>query len=260
MAKKKTTREEAAITPAPQSAPASQPPKQASPAFGPGGIQIETMEQAWNFAKVYVRSGLAPKGFESPEAVIIAMQLGAEMGLKPLAALQSIAVINGRPSIWGDGMLAVCRQSGLFDEENFVESIQLDPNNGELIATCSCRRLPNGQIITREYALSDAKQAGLLDKKGPWSQYTKRMLQMRARSWALRDGFTDVLRGLISAEEAQGIRAPVVDRTPAPRVKQVDQLDEITARLESRRDEVENAEDAGAGELDPEFQLQQQTE
>jgi hypothetical protein len=37
---------------------------------------------------------------------------------------------------------------------------------------------------------------------GPWTQYPRRMLQMRARGFALRDAFPDVLRGLVTAEEA----------------------------------------------------------
>jgi hypothetical protein len=49
--------------------------------------------------------------------------------------------------------------------------------------------------------MDDAKAAGLLGKQGPWSQYPKRMRQMRARGFALRDVFPDVLKGMPVAEE-----------------------------------------------------------
>ena len=59
--------------------------------------------------------------------------------------------------------------------------------------------------MVREFSMQDAKQAGLTGKQGPWSQYPRRMLQMRARAFALRDVFADVLRGVHVAEEAQDI-------------------------------------------------------
>jgi hypothetical protein len=70
-----------------------------------------------------------------------------------------------------------------------------------------------------QFSVTDAKKAQLWGKGGPWSQYARRMLQMRARGFALRDAFPDVLRGLITAEEAQDyptpepVREPVVVRT-----------------------------------------------
>jgi hypothetical protein len=53
--------------------------------------------------------------------------------------------------------------------------------------------------------MDDAKAAGLQGKQGPWTQYPKRMRQMRARAFALRDVFPDVLRGLPVAEEVMDI-------------------------------------------------------
>jgi hypothetical protein len=53
------------------------------------------------------------------------------------------------------------------------------------------------------FSVADAKRAGLWGKSGPWTQYPRRMLQLRARGFALRDAFPDVLKGLVTAEEAQ---------------------------------------------------------
>jgi len=158
-----------------------------------------TLDEYWRFANAVVRSGMAPKGMQQPDSVLVAIQMGAEVGLTPMAALQNIAVINGRPSVWGDAMLAICRSSGVFDEAAFEETIE--ERDGKIIASCTVRRLPNGKPVTRTFSMDDAKQAGLAGKPGPWQQYPKRMLQMRARSWALRDTFPDILRGLNCAEE-----------------------------------------------------------
>jgi len=160
--------------------------------------------------------------------VLVAIQMGAEVGLTPMAALQNIAVINGRPSVWGDAMLAICRSSGVFDEAAFEETIE--ERDGKIIASCTVRRLPNGKPVTRTFSMDDAKQAGLAGKPGPWQQYPKRMLQMRARSWALRDTFPDILRGLHCAEEVIDIEAEQRTAEPA----QGSRADQLAERLKEQ--------------------------
>ena len=142
---------------------------------------------------------------ETAAKIFVALQLGYELGLSPMAALQSIYVVNGIPTLYGDGMLAVVRQSGLFDEAAFKEEII--ERDGTLVARCTVRRLPDGKPVTREYSLKQAQAAGLTAKQ-VWRQFPHRMLQMRARSWALRDAFSDVLKGLRATEE-------LIDVTPA---------------------------------------------
>ena len=182
--------------------------------FGQRGIELASYEEAFRFAKSVIASGFAPKGVDKPESVLIAMQMGAELGLPPMQAIQSVAVINGRPSLWGDALLAVCRDSGLFDESAFVEAIEGEGDKRQ--ASCTVRRLPSGQPCTRTFSMSDAKRAGLAGKTGPWTQYPDRMLQMRARTFALRDTFTDVLRGFTSREEARDMTPIRTTATVAP--------------------------------------------
>jgi hypothetical protein len=70
------------------------------------------------------------------------------------------------------------------------------------IAVCVAKRKGRKPVVAK-FSVEDAKRAGLWAKQGPWSAYPKRMMQMRARGFALRDAFPDVLKGLITAEEAQ---------------------------------------------------------
>jgi hypothetical protein len=163
------------------------------------------------FSAVVMKSGLAPKGMGSVEAVAVAIQYGLEIGLTPIQALQSVAVINGRPSIYGDAMLGVVRASHLL--QSIDERIEGDGD--QRVAVCVVQRVGSAPKTTT-FSVADAKRAGLWGKPGPWQQYSDRMLRMRARSWALRDEFGDVLRGLIAAEEAQDIPAtePIVSPKP----------------------------------------------
>jgi hypothetical protein len=156
---------------------------------------------------------LVPAAYRGkPEAILIAMQMGYEVGLSPMQAIQNIAVIGGRPAIWGDAMLALALSHPACEYVRDGVEGEGDARAG----WCEAKRR-GAPAIKRTFAVADAKRAGLWGKSGPWQQYPDRMLQMRARGFALRDAFPDALRGLISQEEAQDIpeaRGPIVDAVP----------------------------------------------
>jgi hypothetical protein len=157
-------------------------------------LSPQTFDQALTFANYLAESDLVPKDFRGKAGnCLIAVQWGAELGLKPMQALQNLAIINGRPSLWGDAVAALVRASPLC--EYIMES-----DDGST-ATCRVKRRGEPSEQVRSFSMDDAKAAGLIGKQGPWSQYPKRMRQMRARAFALRDVFPDVLRGLPVAEE-----------------------------------------------------------
>lgn len=152
------------------------------------------MKEAMEFAGLLAKSDIVPKDYQGkPGNVLVAIQWGMEIGLQPMQAMQNIAVINGRPSIWGDAMIALVRACPAFE---YITETQTDRE-----ATCVIKRKGEPEAV-RTFSMEDAKKAGLMGKSGPWTQYPKRMMQMRARSWALRDVFPDVLKGMICAEEA----------------------------------------------------------
>ena len=156
-------------------------------------LSPQTFEQALTFSNYLADSDMVPKDFKGkPGNCLVAIQWGMEIGLKPLQAMQNIAVINGRPSLWGDAVIALVRSSPLC--EYIIEE-----DDGHT-ATCKVKRRGEPEQ-SRSFSMDDAKAAGLLGKQGPWTQYPKRMRQMRARAFAVRDVFPDVLKGLPVAEE-----------------------------------------------------------
>jgi hypothetical protein len=163
------------------------------------GVQLITIEDFYRFGKYVHASGLAPKGLDTAEGCMIALQMGAEVGLPPMAAIQNIAVINGRPSVWGDAFLALLKNSPFWDESEFEEAIFEDAKHGT-VAKCKMRR-KGGKPKTTYFSQRMAERARLWTKEGPWRNFPERMLQMRARAWNGRDLFPDVLRGLSVAEE-----------------------------------------------------------
>jgi hypothetical protein len=177
-----------------------------------GGLALATFDDAFRFAKMVASSDFAPKDFKGkPESCLLAIQHGSEVGLSPMQSLQSIAVINGRPTIWGDAALALVQSSPVC--EYVYETVE---GEGEgMAAVCQAKRRGYSKPTTVTFSVADAKKAGLWGKAGPWTQYPKRMLQLRARGFALRDAFPDALRGLITAEEAQDYPQAEAAKEPA---------------------------------------------
>jgi hypothetical protein len=161
------------------------------------GIIPQNVEEVFRLAKCIEASGLAPKDMNSAEKITVAILTGLEIGLPPMFALNKIAVINGRPTLWGDAVPALLWSRGFKIREWANDPA---PN------TCYCEvTRPDGTTIERSFSLDDARKANLASKPGPWTMYPERMRAMRARGYACRDGAADVLGGLYLKEEAEDI-------------------------------------------------------
>ncbi|MNO23675.1 hypothetical protein D3C76_134800 [compost metagenome] len=181
-------------------------------ARGSFSLAPQSLDEAIRFADYLAKSTIVPKDFaNNPGNILVAIQWGMELGLQPMQAMQNIAVINGRPALWGDAVIALVRSSPLC--EYVYETLDGD------IATCRVKRRGEEEQ-TRTFSMADAKAAGLTGKQGPWSQYPKRMLQLRARAFALRDVFPDVLRGMPVAEEVMDMPKERDITPPAPKLEQ----------------------------------------
>lgn len=167
---------------------------------GGRGLTLGTFAELWRFAECLIQSKMFPQVATQQQA-IIAIEMGAELGVPPLQAIQNIAVINGRACMWGDIMLGLVLSSSLLS--GIEEKIEGEGDN--MIAHCTVRRRGFQDPTTRSFSVRDATQAGLWGKKDNWTKYPKRMLQMRARGFALRDLFPDVLKGLVTREEAEDL-------------------------------------------------------
>ena len=169
----------------------------------------KSLTELMQYAKLVAASDLCPKDYRNKAGdIVIAADMGAHFGLSMMQSLQSIAVINGRPTMWGDAVLAIVISSPVYESHDELEPAEaLKAGKGR----CTAKR--KGQpAITRTFSMEDAKTAHLLSKDTPWQTYPGRMLQMRARSCALRDAFPDVLKGIGVREEVEDMK----DITPGP--------------------------------------------
>ena len=194
------------------------------------GIIPQTIEEVFRVATAVAKSGLAPNGMNTAEKLTVAIMHGMEIGLPPMQSIQKIAVVNGRPTVWGDAIPALIQSKGFKLRERMA-------GTGETrTAICEVVR-PDGEVIERTFSVNDAKTAGLWGKVGPWKSYPERMLQMRARGYAARDGAADALMGLYLREEAED------DETTEPktpyRARKDGDFDKITGAIAACTTEAE---------------------
>jgi hypothetical protein len=208
------------------------------------GLALASFDDAYRFSQMVAKSEFAPKDFKGkPESCMLAIQHGSEVGLSPMQSLQSIAVINGRPTIWGDAALALVQASPVCE---YVREYT-EGDGDALVAVCEAKRRGYPAPTVVRFSVADAKKASLWGKSGPWQQYPTRMLTLRARGFALRNAFADALRGLITAEEAQDypttpatpepvVVRPKFDTPPPPAEERADPFEVAQAAIEAERD------------------------
>jgi len=179
-----------------------------------------SVEECYRMAQAMQLAGMVPKGYESKRGdpkeetskMMIAIMFGMERKIPPVTALTMIMIVNNRPSIWGDGAAALIHKSGKAEYiKEWFENENYDEQTGQPVALwtawCEVKRRDQDEPVKRSFSMADAKRAHLIGnpKKAIWMQYPQRMIAARARAWAFRDGFADVLAGLRLYEEERDI-------------------------------------------------------
>jgi hypothetical protein len=186
------------------------------------GVVLSSLDEMWRWARFVIDSGLAPSGFNH-SAVIVATQMGFELGLSPMCALQNIACIKGKPGLYGDAALALVQNSGLLEDYDerpgaWCDACELEGTRASNWKCPRCEQDLRGEdfkgfIVTSKrkgrnkplvsgFNVRQAKQAGIWGQN-VWKTYPNRMLKFRARGFNLRDNFPDVLKGFRTTEELQ---------------------------------------------------------
>ena len=165
-------------------------------------INVNSWSDALSAAEMIAKTNLCPPNYRNKkEDIIVAWAMGTELGMKPMQSLQHIAVINGKPCLYGDGLLALVKN----DPRCLGVQETTEGEGDDYTAVCSVKRKyddKNIETTVCKFSIKDAKRAKLFNRP-VWQSYPQRMLQMRARGFALRNAFPDALSGFISQEEAE---------------------------------------------------------
>ena len=194
--------------------------------LAPGkAVELQNIGNAFALGELVVKAGFAPKG-STVESCVVAMIEGATIGLNPLQAVQGISVVNGRPALWGDALVAVVKGSPVFGGER-IEWIKGGDEDGFGCRVTVWRKGDEANPTADQFTVADAKRARLWDKEGPWKQYPRTMLRHRAVALAYRQAFADVLKGVRYAEEERD-NAETPEAAPPRRTINVTPQDEET--------------------------------
>lgn len=199
----------------------SEQPTKATVRFNPNtGFEFNDIDGMFRAAECYLQSGFAPSAFKTPQQLVICWARGAELGLRPLQAIDGLTVINNRIGIMGDLALAMVRQAGELADYSKEWSGQGD----DLVCEVLLQR-KGGQPHTYSFSVREAKVAGIYNRNPVWPQYSKRMTYYRALGFGLRDEFSDILKGLYTSEELDDMvysQAAGPQEPPIPPLKFVD--------------------------------------
>lgn len=175
--------------------------KSATVKFDPKtGFEFNDLDGMFRAAQCYLQSGFAPPAFRTPQQLIMAWARGAELGLRPMQAIEGLTVINNRIGIMGDLALAMVRQSGLLAKYAKEWSGEGDS------LTCKVTLQRKGDEEHHyTFSVAEAKHAGIYERSVTWRGYPKRMTYYRALGFGLRDDFSDVLKNMYTSEELEDL-------------------------------------------------------
>lgn len=212
---------------------------------GERGLVLATIDDMWRFSAILADTDMVPKSYKGKAGnCFIAIQLGMELGITTMQAVQNIAPINGKPSLYGEIGLALVEASGkLKNRHGFYEGKRYDD---EYKYVAMVQRVGRKPYMT-EFSVGQAKTAGLWGKEGPWTNYPDAMLMWRAIWPGLINQFPEVLKGVGCAEIQQDVIDVTATRHPTPEPEVLPPAaDGLGERITAVRDRLHGKPDAPA--------------
>ena len=182
----------------------------------------QNLTELRDFCALVTKTQLVPAAYQGKQDdAMVAIMYGKETaGLGPLTSLQYVAVISGKPAFYSDALPGIAFNKRLITD--MEESFEGKPYDDDFTAVCVVTR-QSGSKVTQRFSVADAKKAGLWDQRetvqrrnkktgetyttkndSTWYRFPKRMLQWRARGWAIRDAAPHALFGP-TAEELEDV-------------------------------------------------------
>lgn len=124
--------------------------------------------------------------YADPGKVLLMAETGAMLGLHPMAALQGIHIIDGKPSLSANLLAALVHKAG------HKLRVKTTGEGKDLVAIATLIRSDDPDYpFEVTWTMTDAQRAGLLNKDN-WKKYPRAMLKSRAITEVIREGASDV--------------------------------------------------------------------
>ena len=201
-------------------------------------IMPATLHDKMEMAEVFVKSNLMPRGLDKPEKVVIALEMGHELGLPPLIAIMNIAVINNKPTLKADMMVALALRSGKIEDIRISFIGKEHENDENYGCRVTIKRKDIKTLFKATFTRRDAKVAGLSFKDN-WQKYERRMLKHRAMAFCIRDSLPEIFAGIYLPDELENIEHGNNNNTiimePEEVVEEVDEISQPEVRSISQQ-------------------------
>lgn len=177
-----------------------------------GKLVPEDFAQVYLVAQYLYDNGLLPDSYtknrDAKQAIGVGMAAilqGRKFNMDPFESVKWHYPVRTNLTIWGDAVPGVVKAALRKNGEWVTETEKYEGDGDKLTYTITVKHTKGDAVLsekTRSFSIADAKAAGLLNK-GPWQTSPKRMLLARARTYAYRDAFPELMMGLTVTEEAQ---------------------------------------------------------
>lgn len=161
-----------------------------------------TLAEALHVSQVLVASRLLPRSIQTPEAAFAVIATGRELGLSAMQALRAIHIVEGKPTLSADLMVALVKRS---PECAFFRLVESTAER----ATYETQRRGEPSPTRLSWTIEEARASGAATKDN-WRKYPAAMLRARASSGLARAVYPDLVLGVYDPDELD-----VRDVTPA---------------------------------------------
>ncbi len=143
-------------------------------------------------AETLVKSGFLPVAIKTPAQAVAIVMTGRELGIPPMQALRQVNVIQGKPTMAAELMLALAYQHIPGFKYEILETTS---------TKCVCKFTRPGHVsLTHKFDIDDAKSMQLAGKDN-WKKQPATMLRWRCISSGLRLIAPDAIAGVYTPEE-----------------------------------------------------------
>ena len=156
-------------------------------------------------------------GFKNSEEAMAIMLLCQAENLHPAIAMRDFHIIQGRPALKADAMLARFQQAG--------GSVQWKDYTDEKVTGVFSH--PSGGSLEVSWSLAQAKSIGIANKDN-WRNYPRAMLRARCVSEGIRSVYPGCVVGVYTPEEIQDFKpSKTIDMGIAERVEDTQPVEVI---------------------------------
>lgn len=206
---------------------------------------VQGFEALQRVAKLFAASDIVPEAYRNniPNTVI-ALDLAARLGVSPIAIMQQLYIVHGKPAWVGQFMIASFNRSGKFETIHY-DFVGEEGNDDWGCRACTARK--DGTRITGPVVtIAMAKGEGWYGKNKKWQTMPELMLMYRAAAWLVRTCAPEIAMGIYTVDEIQdtvdlvksdGVYAPERTEMPQNSVKS-SELHDVSGLLKKSKEEA----------------------